>query len=103
MQPAASCNVTIPKAEAITPSQRGQLPLSTKLSTAEKDAIMLPQLKSSSTISLGQLCEDDCNVLLNKTSLKLTKNNEIALEGIRNNSDVFLDTPIYSQQKILHS
>ena len=82
MQPAASCNVMLPNYEAITPSQRGPIPFSNKLSTAEKDAIMLPQLKSSSLIFLGQLCDDDCSVLLNKTSLKVTKKNEIALELI---------------------
>ena len=45
MQPAASCNVMLPNAESITPSQLGQLPLSTKMSTAAKDAIVLHQLK----------------------------------------------------------
>ena len=77
MQPEASCNVALSNAEAITPSQRGRLPLSTKLSKAAKDDIALPQFKSSSLISLGQLCDDDCCVLSNKKNLKLIKNNEI--------------------------
>ena len=77
----------LPNAEDITPSERGQLTLYRNLSTSAKDSIMLPQLKSSSLISLGQLFYDDCSVQLNKKSLKVIKNNEIVLKGTRNHSD----------------
>ena len=99
MHPVAACNVILPNPEAIAPSQRGQLPLSNNISTAAKDAITLPQLKNSSLISLGQLYDGDCSVMLNKKNLRVTKNNEIVLKGTRNYSDGLWDIHVYSQKK----
>ena len=54
----------------------------------------MPQLKSSSSISLGQLCDDGCNVLLNKKDLKVFKDTKLILKGCRNLSDGLWDIPI---------
>ena len=43
------------------------------LSKKEISAAILPSLKSASLVSLGQLCNDDCEVLLNKKTLTVTK------------------------------
>ena len=58
--------VLLPDANTVTSSKQGILPLSSLLSTQAKKALVLPQLQSSSLISLGQLCDDDCTVQLNK-------------------------------------
>lgn len=71
----------LPNATSIQPSNRGQLLLSKKLSTVEKDAIVVLKLNSSSLISLGQLCDDGYEVVLNHKKLEIIKNNEIILEG----------------------
>ena len=84
IKPAKKCNIILPNATAIQPSQSGQIPLSAKLSTSAKDALILPKLKSSSLISLGQLCDDNCTVILDKKKLQVFKNNEVVLEGQRN-------------------
>ena len=56
--------------------------------------VVLPSLKSSSLISLGQLCDDDCSVLLDKKKLYVKKNNSMVLEGNRNMKDGLWDIPI---------
>ena len=58
--------VTLPNNEAIQSDQQYQLPISKKLSTYAQKATVLPQLKSSSLVSLGQLCDNNYQVLLDK-------------------------------------
>ena len=91
---AKPCDIILPNAMAIKPSHSGQLPLSTALSNQAKDATIIPKLKSSSLISLGQLCDDGCNVELDKLNLKVYKNHNLILKGHRNLSDGLWDIPI---------
>lgn len=69
VQPYTNIAVTLPNANSISSETKGELPLSNKLSSRAKEAIVLPQLQSSSLISLGQLCDDDCDIHLNKKEL----------------------------------
>ena len=69
--------VMLPDAETISPTLKGQLSLSTKLSKTAQAATVLPALKSSSLISLGKLCDDNCTVILDKTKLIAIKEYEI--------------------------
>ena len=71
----------------ISPLIQDQLLLSKKLSNKAKNAIVLLELKSLLLISLGQLCNNNCQVLLDKKKLTVCKENEIMLEGIRNLTD----------------
>ena len=48
---------------------------------------ILPGLQWSPVISLRQLCEDDCEVLLNKNSLFVVKGNELIIEDFQNKRD----------------
>ena len=50
----------------IQETNSGALPNLLKLSKYVKKTIVLPALKSSSLVSLGQLYDNDCCVLLNK-------------------------------------
>ena len=89
-----STSVLLPNANTITSSKQGILPLSSLLSTQAKKALVLPQLQSSSLISLGQLCDDDCTVQLNKHFLKVFKNKNLIMKGIRNQYDGLWDIPV---------
>ena len=62
-------SVLLPNNEFITSMSQGQLPLSSELTNKAKTAMILPKLASSSLILLGQLCDDDCEILLNKTTM----------------------------------
>ena len=88
--------VTLPNNTTITSTARGRLPLHNSLSTKATTTSILPNLQSSSLISLGQLCDDDCQVLLNKKSLYVVKNDDVVMEGFRNASDRLWDIPIHN-------
>ena len=65
LRPYSGPSVTLPDADMIPPSQKRLIPLSKQLFIEAQIATALPQLKSSSLISLGQVCDDDCTVILN--------------------------------------
>ena len=50
-------------------------------------AIVFPGITSSSLLSIGKLCDDDCTAIFTKKDMKLVKNKNIILEGKRNESD----------------
>ena len=56
--------VSFPNNETTTATEVGELPISNKLSKRAKEVMVLPELKSSSLISLGQLCDNNCNIFL---------------------------------------
>ena len=89
--------VTLPNSNSIFSETKGQLPLSAKLSPKAKEAIVLPKLQSSSLISLGQLCDDNCNVHLDKKELKVYKEKELVMKGYRNPVDGLWDIPIVTK------
>ena len=71
----------------------GLLPLTSALSPPAKEAHLFSELKSP-LLSLGQLCDDGCDIHLSKTTLTASKNNAIILKGYRNFSDGLWDVPI---------
>ena len=75
--------VTLPNNTSITSSHQGQLPLSSALSSAAQTTAILPTLKSSSLISLGQLCDDNCKVLLTKKNLLVIKDQRMIINGTK--------------------
>ena len=91
-------SVQLPNNNFLPSSKQGEIPLSKFLTAIGTNAMVLPGLKSSSLISLGQLCDDNCNVLLTKTHLYVIKNKKIILTGTRNINDGLWDIPI--QRKI---
>ena len=87
-------SVTLPNNTFIQADQQGTLPLSKTLSTNARSVVVLPSLKSSSLISLGQLCDNDCRVLLDKRKLYVIKEKNMVLQGDRNRTDGLWDIKI---------
>ena len=56
--------------------------------------MIIPALKSASLISLGQLCDDNCHILLTKSHLHTIKNGKTILTGYRNPRDGLWDIPL---------
>ena len=87
-------SVQLPNSEIITSTEKGELPLSSLLSPQAKNAIVLPKLTSANLISLGQLCDDGCSIVLDKNKMIAVKDNTIVLKGKRNKKDGLWDIPI---------
>ena len=87
-------SVQLPNSEIIDSTAAGQLSLSPELSSNAQETMVLPKLTSSNLISLGQLCDDNCNIILNKKEMCAIKNNKIILKGYRNLKDGLWDIPI---------
>ena len=87
----------LPNSDLISSNEAGWLPIP-NLSKEASHASVIPQLKTSSLISLGQLCDDDCTVLLNKNKLYAVKDDKVLLHGDRNHQDGLWDIPIHIHQ-----
>ena len=93
--------VTLPDNYTITSTSSGFLPLpSQHFSTTARRTAVFDNLHSSSLISLGQLCDDNCDIVLTKTDLKVIKNNKIVLSGFRNHNDGLWDIPIRQNSQV---
>ena len=87
--------VTLPDNSTIHSTAFGLLPLPTDVfSKAARNTAVFNNLQSSSLISLGQLCDNDCVIHLNKHELKVIKNQEVVMRGFRNQQDGLWDIPI---------
>ena len=71
----------------------GYLPLQSLSSTATK-AHILPGLNRNSLLSLGQLADDGCMILLNNKYMHVFKIFNEILRGFRNLVDGLWDVPI---------
>ena len=94
IQPYKGPSVCLPDNSAIEPSHSGTLPLSSTLSTQAKQATVLPKLKNTSLISIGQLCNGGCKVLLDEERLLAFKDHLVVLEGTQNQEDGLWDIPL---------
>ena len=87
MKKCAGPSVQLPNGEMIHATANAQLPLSSELSKFAKQTLILPKLASSNLISIGQLCDDNCEIILNKHELTAIKNNKVIVKGYRNKHD----------------
>ena len=90
-------SVLLPNIFLIKAGRKVQLPLSEELFPQAQTAMKIPHLKSALLISTGQLCDNNCDVILNKSHLIGIKNNNIILEGTRDPYDKLWDIPIKKQ------
>ena len=97
----AGPSVLLPDADKISPSHQGALNIHEDLSNTACVGTILPNLKSSSLLSLGQICDDGCDILLNKKKLYALKDKKIVLQGFRNRSDGLWDIPV--AKRVVHA
>ena len=85
--------VSLPDNSVIHSTHTGNLPLH-HLSDVATQAHILPDLLNNSLLSLGQLADDGCLILLSKQFLHVFKNFHLILKGFRNNFDGLWDVPL---------
>ena len=90
-------SVTLPNNAILKSNEEGDIPLSPLLSNNARKASIIPGLTSSSLISLGQIVDDNCTIILDKKKLVAIKNKEIVLSGIRNSNDGLWDIPVHKK------
>ena len=73
IKPYRSPSITLLNREMLDPSHKRTLPLSSQLSSEATEAAVLPKLKSSSLISLGQICDENCTIIFDKENLVTLK------------------------------
>ena len=89
-----SIKVTLPNSQGMQSAGKGTLLISKYLSNKAQQATVLPQLSSSSLMSLGKFCDDDCKVELDKSNLKVFKEKKLVMKGYRNQKDGLWDMPM---------
>ena len=77
--------VTLPNGNKITSTHIGYLNIK-NLSKIARKVHLFPNLKGS-LLSFGQICDDNCQVVLDNISAKVLKNNAIILTGTRSSSN----------------
>lgn len=83
----------LPNNAIIQAKRQGNLPFSNTLSSTAKTALIFLDLKNSSLLSIGQLCDDDCVAIFGKHNLEVVKNKNIILRGDCNYQDGLWDVP----------
>ena len=84
--------VTLPTSATINSTKTGHLPFNHLSKQATKTEVF-PELHHS-LISLGQLCDDGCLVLLHKNKLLAAKEGKLVLTGNRNHVNKLWDIPV---------
>ena len=86
----------LPNDDVIQATSTGQLQLHPDLSSHAQKAHLLPNL-GTSLLSLGQLADNGCVILLDKSKLNVFKNFKLLLKGTRNLRDGLWDIPLLPQ------
>ena len=89
-------SVVLPDSTSISPTDSGHLNIPGLSKTATK-SYLFPDLHSASLLSVGQLCDDGCDVTFRKTDVTAHKNGTVVLQGYRNYNDKLWDIPFNKQ------
>ena len=89
----SSVEVMLPDNSVLNSTHSGTFSIP-QLSSTATTAHILPALSDTSLLSLGQLADDGCLILLNKHFLKVFKNFDLILQGFRNKKDGLWDVPL---------
>ena len=90
--------VQLPDESIIKSTHDANLPIN-GVNISATTATVFPALTSSSLLSIGQLCNDDCIAVFTKENMKVLKDEKIILHGIRNQSDGLWDVPLHTPMK----
>ena len=99
-------NIFQPDKSTLTTTKTCTIPIHKEISSTAKAAYVVPNLKNSSLLSIGKLCDDNCIALFTKKNLFIFKNNNLLLQGFRNTKDGLWDVlfpKLASQSKPLQN
>ena len=88
--------MTLPNNVNLNSNKQGHVSLCKKLSTHAQRVTVLPNLKISSLVSLGHICDENCQILLDKKKLHVVKDSNLILQRHHNYIDGLWDTPLHN-------
>ena len=88
----------LPNKTVIKADTQGLLPLHNSLTTVGQKALSFPNLTNESLLSVGQLCNDNCEVKFDKNTVTVLKNEKVILKGKRNIRDNLYDINLLQNQ-----
>ena len=91
--------VTIPNLTTTTSPEHTHLPLSPELSKNAQKAHIIPNLQSSTLLSIRELCHDKCDVIFRKEKVYVLR--DIPFSQEKNIDNGLWDMNIYPAQKTL--
>ena len=92
----------LPNLQTIKAKSQGTLPISLSRDSTTVHIFDDDDLRNASLISLGQLCDDDCTVHLDKNKLLVFKNKKKIIQGTRNHTDGLWDVHFPTKQLTEH-
>ena len=96
---AAGPEIALPNQQKITTTATANIPLK-QFSNAATKTYLLKDLQKTNLISLGQLCDDNCYVVLTKKKLYVCKDKKLLLQGYRNRDDGLWDITLDGSQNL---
>ena len=90
ISPTNGPQIRLPNNMSLTASKSGLLPVK-HLTPQARRAHIIPGLESASLLSMGQLCDDGCEVRLRKSDMEVRKGEQTILHGVRNHTDGLWD------------
>ena len=109
IQAALGPTVTLPNLQTVTATKKAKLPLSPSLSSEAQTAHILPSLQTATLLSVGQLCDNNCDVIFRKEKVhvlpasddieKIISKTPSILQGDRNYRNNLWDTCLYPRKK----
>ena len=91
--------VIMPDNNGIQIKRQGKLPLPIDIVGPANTAYVLPGLKNSSLLSLGQFMDSGCWALVNSQVLNIYKDRKLVLQGLRNWTDGLWDVSLKRNKK----
>ena len=89
--------ISLPNQQKIKTTATANIPFR-QFSHAATKTYLLKDLQKTNLISLGQLCDDNCFVVLTKKKLYVCKDKQLLLQGYRNQDDGLWDITIDQKQ-----
>ena len=77
-------SATLPDNSIVTATKSGTFNLHQAIDKSARTALIMPNLKNESLVSVGKLCDNDCKVVFTKHNVKIIKNAKVLSTGNRN-------------------
>ena len=94
--------ILLPNNTTVHAKLKGTLSLHPSLSEKASTALIVPNLKNESLLSVGQIYDNNCKVTFSKDNVQITKNKKVIVTGNRNRNDGLWDIDLNNKTNHLN-